>query len=1193
MRRYILFVLFLCLHLVAWGEARYTYRYWFDSDVETMRTGMSDGLALHLDAELSGLDVAFHTIHLQVKDDKDVWSSPVTRSFFKLPVTDGNSTYRYWIDGDYAHAVSGQYTGGEMMVDVSDADDGFHVLYMQVDCSNVPSLPQTKMFIKVPQLYGGFTYLCNIDGKLYKQEKVSSDGGAVSFTLDVNDLEQGLHRMQVQVVIPSGAATNVSEHFFLRAVTGAEIDGMSLLYNVDDQNFKTVKGGGSDGLFHFDLNVAELEDGLHRLTYMLGSERGISTKVSTAFFVKIPVGGYGIMSYKYWLNNDDTTEKSVTLAKRANPFSLVSLLPVSTCPIRSSCFCFEIVDGKPMIYAKNDIHFCFVDASSRIVETMRQYVDYSVSQTVDDVSVLQPLQTFTRPAANDIKWFKFEAKRGDSVSFRSSLATTIQLLDISGNTLYEGSGAKSVVFGGTHLMANGTYYLAVHDVTGTQSNSIDLRFEHIDKFALFDVSDLQFGVMPCVQIMKLDGNGFDNLQSACLRMGDKIIEVDSIAFANKSEAKLYMLFNGDEEYGKYDLVLNFDDGEDKRTITRNGYVSLTAPDFNDIKIEIIAPPSNLDPYPVDIKLTNESNISYQAIPFFFALDNIESITNVKYLNFAVGCNKELYEKGTKLSFEYDNFRGNNSKTRVVPLIIPELLPGESMTLNLGVIGQRKTFNTYAWIGVPWNLRGPEAAEFISNFMSLAAARGNGRTVSSPVQGIFNGCSEDPCDYADGLAECGCGMALSLGGTLGGIQNALQNRHNQAMRQQLEQSGLFDDPDEYFPDQELPSPNDLLWYWLQHCMSGDAAEMVSRYNSIRQQMDNNGSCPPEGHSCVPFVSSDPNEITGYTAESGSRYIGRDVKSVSYDIEFENDPEQATGPAHKVVVENELDGDVFDLASFTPKDVVLSGKRIELDGEPAFVKTVDLRPEINAIAEIKGEYDSSKGMAKWTLISLDPMTMEPTHDIIDGLLPVNNANDQGVGHVTYNINLKDNLPDGTVISNKASIIFDSNEAIVTPVWTNITDYVVPESRIEVCGSQGDGTTMFVFDGRDSRSGIWRYDLYMQKGRGLPWSKAAGNIEESEYEYTGIVLPDYGFCVLAVDSAGNVEPKALYREINGDGTRDGDMNGDGRIDIGDVVVVLNVMAGSQTEIKEKADLNGDGRVDIGDCVHILGLMANINKQ
>lgn len=53
-------------------------------------------------------------------------------------------------------------------------------------------------------------------------------------------------------------------------------------------------------------------------------------------------------------------------------------------------------------------------------------------------------------------------------------------------------------------------------------------------------------------------------------------------------------------------------------------------------------------------------------------------------------------------------------------------------------------------------------------------------------------------------------------------------------------------------------------------------------------------------------------------------------------------------------------------------------------------------------------------------------------------------------------------------------------------------------------------------------------------------------------------------------------------------GDVNGDGEVNVGDLVSVSNFMAGDTTVSKEKADVNGDGEVNIGDLVTISNIMA-----
>ena len=524
--------MFLCLHWSVWGQSGgWEYRYWFDGDDNNPHTGTSASDSWQLDAGLDALSGSMHSFHMQVKDADGVWSSPVTRYFVKsatagLPV-------HYWYDGDASdrYLLDGKYTAGVVDIDVSRLTDGFHLICFQAADKYSTSSPATTMFIKIPQTEGvsHITCRCLIDGQLYLQEKVPSSGGIVSWNFDVSSLSQGLHRVQIQAVTPSGAATNISEQFFFRSTTAAEFANMRLLYTVDGDKFYTEAGRYADGLYHFDIDVAGLEDGLHKLAYMLTSESGASTKVSTSFFMKTPLGGPGITTYRYWLNEDETAMHTVALDERKDPFCLITLLPVETCPIRSSAFKFEIEDGLPVIYAKNDIHFQFFDVSGRMAETSQQYVDYNIGCPVENIAQLKSgvRHTSAKPAANGINWYEVTAVKGDSLTFKADKACTLQLFSPSGNEVYSASGATSVAVGGCHAYEDGTYYLALHDIKGTSGYDISVDYQHIDKYVVLSHSPKSVGVSPCAFTMNLDGNGFDKLLSAELISETQTIKADT------------------------------------------------------------------------------------------------------------------------------------------------------------------------------------------------------------------------------------------------------------------------------------------------------------------------------------------------------------------------------------------------------------------------------------------------------------------------------------------------------------------------------------------------------------------------------------------------------------------------------------------------------------------------------------------
>ena len=166
--------------------------------------------------------------------------------------------------------------------------------------------------------------------------------------------------------------------------------------------------------------------------------------------------------------------------------------------------------------------------------------------------------------------------------------------------------------------------------------------------------------------------------------------------------------------------------------------------------------------------------------------------------------------------------------------------------------------------------------------------------------------------------------------------------------------------------------------------------------------------------------------------------------------------------------------------------------------------------------------------WVLESLDPMTMEPITQPFNGILPINDAEGAGMGFVSFSVNLKKGLQDGTEVANKANIIFDANEPISTPYWINETDYVDPVSVIDTIECLNDSVIDIKFHGFDERSGIWKYDLYYKPGIESDWFILAEGLTEPSYQLRVYDNISYGFCVVATDKAGNREVKDLYPEL-----------------------------------------------------------------
>src|SRR5262249_32665556 len=78
---------------------------------------------------------------------------------------------------------------------------------------------------------------------------------------------------------------------------------------------------------------------------------------------------------------------------------------------------------------------------------------------------------------------------------------------------------------------------------------------------------------------------------------------------------------------------------------------------------------------------------------------------------------------------------------------------------------------------------------------------------------------------------------------------------------------------------------------------------------------------------------------------------------------------------------------------------------------------------------------------TFSSLDPLTRQMPDGFDAGFLPIDDASHRGEGFVNYVVGTNSGLADGTEIRNQASIVFDANPPLSTPVVINHIDAKPP--------------------------------------------------------------------------------------------------------------------------------------------------------
>ena len=227
------------------------------------------------------------------------------------------------------------------------------------------------------------------------------------------------------------------------------------------------------------------------------------------------------------------------------------------------------------------------------------------------------------------------------------------------------------------------------------------------------------------------------------------------------------------------------------------------------------------------------------------------------------------------------------------------------------------------------------------------------------------------------------------------------------------------------------------------------------------------------------SYDPNYKTGPAGDaSANRYVGGGVP-VRYDVGFEN---QATAalPAQQVVVTDQLDGSKVDLSTFAPLAVAFGSQFIPLSSNsPAVDMVVSLSTTLSV--RIQGGVNPATGLVKFTFTSIDPTTYAPPTDPTVGFLPPDTDGVVGQGSVLFTVMPKAGLTTGNTFTNQATVVFDANAPIATPVWTNTLDVTPPVSHVQALPSQESQASFTVnWSGSDVGAGISHYAIFCLRQR-----------------------------------------------------------------------------------------------------------------
>ncbi len=1208
MRKVITLLFLLCLYGMARGQTVTVTGYDCECEVDgkqVIRTTMPAGGGKYSEQiDLSSLPSGLHRVRARITQHQSDGVAAIAMYdaiCYRLPAAgEHHVTATCLVDGVQfkSETVSRPQA---WMLDLSELPTGLHNVRVEVADRVNNNAATTAVYeavcYRIP-LSGEHhvTATCLVDGVEFKSETVT---GPQAWMLDLSELPTGLHNVRVEVADRPGlgAATKaVFETMCYRVppATAATRD-VSVAYRVDGVEVKrgVIKMNSAAEVATLDLS--SLPTGLHNVEVWLSDATGFG---NTAVYSAMAYRTEGqISSYEYWVNDLPSSHRRVTLSQPVESYSLVSLLPVASVPVRSAKFRFEIENGTPRVYACNDIRVRFGMTGGGFRDVHGDFVDYTQWVAVNAEALHSgDHKTFPRPLADDIKWYVLESGRGDSLRFKVDKACTMQLFGPDGKEVYAADGLNSVQWGGVTVWQAGKYYLALHDVSAANAATVSLDYELIDHYSILRQNVTTVGNAGITTIT-YDGNGFDSLDSMRLVHGSTVLKSLEIRHISNSRVEVSFDFT-DCELGKYTLTGYFDD----ETRVRRDNITVEEATPPKITINIIDPGTFVINRPTkpDVTVKNDGNTTASGVPTVIRIrsGSATSVRSVKFGGNVPPIDLSWLEEYAKESEEarqlYDAMKSMGDGNHFVTfhdeetgeylhtaVFVCDIAPKSEVKIDMEIVSS-DDYTIEAYTPEEW-------------FYDSAASDGSRGNMGpswcknkDKVQCIVSAIGTIAGLATTGLPVASC--AISVGVTI--FNNAYDiacDPHPKFTQR------LGANMKSIVPDVFMTSLSCFLGFKkfdeIKTVVEGIMAlangatigyDMGGTFNSCVRGFA--GGKTAAGHA---VASLDPNEIEGYQSPAGTLDLGRDVESVNYTIRFENDT-LATAPASVVVLTDTIDGTVHDLHSFAPSRVKIGNHSEALDGTPNFVKTIDLRPEIYCVAQVECDYDESTGIARWTLSSLDPMTMEPITDYTQGLLPVN-TDGTGEGEVTFNIGLKPGLADGTEVRSRAGIKFDNNDVIMTNEWVNVVDAVAPVSTAVNFNRVDDNVATVEVSAVDNRSGVWHYNVEVQYGAGTEWHVVALDVEGDSI----ISVPifdgvSHRVRSIAVDYAGNHEVKQGADIVFNYNCNGEDVNGDKSVDVGDVNAILqNILSGSYDA---GLDVNNDGRVDVGD---VNAILASILRQ
>ncbi len=608
--------------------------------------------------------------------------------------------------------------------------------------------------------------------------------------------------------------------------------------------------------------------------------------------------------------------------------------------------------------------------------------------------------------------------------------------------------------------------------------------------------------------------------------GGTVLVADNVAVLDSGNIQANFLLNN-APLGLYDVVINATNFAD--TVT-NG-IELVAENDRPLQLQITGPP--LIPIftyqTYQIVVTNPGNINKYAVPIYIGIHPKMQINEISNFIIRDSANIAMTQAfGGDFVMGFDSTTNDSAQYGIflLPLVAANTSEVFEFTMRSTTVGDNPLL---ASLGKPI---------FDSIELVELGLRTSCDFLADPLACLIDALGEIP------IPPISCGVnALSLGCAIGNLANdaaGTRNRKGEQSKYVMDVFNLLADiagvatcsggpfvPKDAFNEGMLKILNNIFGAGAA-ALSGNTPNIPTDFLGLGFNIP--GSCTDllrkplkdivAGDLIIKSVQSlDPNDKTGPVGFTPENYFnGENV--MHYRIRFEN-VDTATASARQVIITDTLDASFYDISSlrFTGFGFADSSYQI-INGKGTYAQEMDLRPAKNGILRFEATVDTLSNSILWKFYTLNPATRELVNTVTDGFLNPNVTSPEGEGFVTYSIAPKSNRPHLQQVSNKAYIVFDQNDAIITNAWINTVDKLKPSSNVNPLPAIITDTVFVVsWTGTDAHSGVLDYNLFVTINDTLTYQLLYETRFDSVRLY-GKIGDTYKFWTTSRDRVGNIE-------------------------------------------------------------------------